>query len=62
MAHPGRQVTVYIQEELLDRIDQAAARLKCGRSAFMRDSCIFALAELGKVQQAGRRGSRSTDR
>lgn len=57
----GRQVTVYIPEELLERIDLASSRLKCGRSAFMRDSCIFALAELGKIQHSRRNGSRGSD-
>lgn len=57
----GRQVTVYIPEELLERIDLASSRLKCGRSAFMRDACIFTLAELGKIQYSRRRGPSGID-
>ena len=61
MRRPGRQVTVWMPDELLDRIDTAAKKLGCGRSAFLRDSCIFVLVELGKQNKTPPRGSRGTD-
>lgn len=61
MKRPGRQVTVWMPDELLQRIDAEADKLKCGRSAFLRDSCIFVLAELCKHYKVPSRGSRRAD-